>query len=240
MYVCMHVCFRYGKVRTELEEIFGPKMHQDFFKKFLPEGSCGNGFYVTKGNGSYPPGVALVGDTDGDKKKVYKRTISVITTFEICEYFNRILKITTEITRICPKFQYNSLMHCQAKTCTFTVLCMSMRMIMKNDFNDGGDHTGNGHDDDEDDEDDDDDDYDDDGGDGGGDCCCGCSSGGDDDVDDDNGMMAVAVAVVMTMTLTTLATTTMATMALVMNMAICVCRLWRPTVAFCGRTHRTK
>ena len=47
-----------------MDEIFGPKMHKDFFQKFMPPGSCGNGFYVTRGEGDYPPGVALVGDSD--------------------------------------------------------------------------------------------------------------------------------------------------------------------------------
>ena len=60
-----------------MDEIFGPKMHKDFFQKFMPPGSCGNGFYVTRGEGDYPPGVALVGDSDDASlnKKVNEPTL---------------------------------------------------------------------------------------------------------------------------------------------------------------------
>ncbi|KAK2175673.1 hypothetical protein NP493_715g02033 [Ridgeia piscesae] len=53
----------YNTARTKLEEIFGPKMHENFFRKYML--ACGGGFYPTTGDdGQYPPGVALVGHND--------------------------------------------------------------------------------------------------------------------------------------------------------------------------------
>ena len=58
MYV--YISFRYGEVRTKLDEVFGPKIHKDFFRKYVAEaGECGSGFYVSKIKDDSIPGVGL-------------------------------------------------------------------------------------------------------------------------------------------------------------------------------------
>ena len=37
-------------------------MHKDFFRKYML--ACDKGFYPARGDGNYPPGVALVGEND--------------------------------------------------------------------------------------------------------------------------------------------------------------------------------
>ena len=44
---------RYQQARTLIEEIFGPKMHQDFPRKLMESASCGDGFWETDGKGHY-------------------------------------------------------------------------------------------------------------------------------------------------------------------------------------------
>ncbi|KAI0217504.1 hypothetical protein LSAT2_030722 [Lamellibrachia satsuma] len=43
----------YQKARTLLEEIFGPKMHEDFPRKLLESPTCGDGFWETDGKEHY-------------------------------------------------------------------------------------------------------------------------------------------------------------------------------------------
>ena len=47
---CLH---RYQTIRTQLEQIFGPKVHKDFPRKLLMSSSCGDGFWETNGKGHY-------------------------------------------------------------------------------------------------------------------------------------------------------------------------------------------
>ncbi|KAI0234744.1 hypothetical protein LSAT2_014923 [Lamellibrachia satsuma] len=43
----------YQTIRTQLEQIFGPKVHEDFPRKLLMSSSCGDGFWETNGKGHY-------------------------------------------------------------------------------------------------------------------------------------------------------------------------------------------
>ena len=43
----------YKEARTELEMVFGSKMHKEFPRKYLESESCGEGFWPSTGDGRY-------------------------------------------------------------------------------------------------------------------------------------------------------------------------------------------
>ena len=49
----MFTTYSYNTARTLLEEIFGPKVNEDFPKKLLESRSCGDGFWETDGKSHY-------------------------------------------------------------------------------------------------------------------------------------------------------------------------------------------
>ena len=56
---------RYGEARTLIEQVFGPKLDPDFYKKYLESESCGNGFYPSTGKANYKhEGVDLEAQVD--------------------------------------------------------------------------------------------------------------------------------------------------------------------------------
>ncbi|KAI0230511.1 hypothetical protein LSAT2_019151, partial [Lamellibrachia satsuma] len=60
----------YQEARTLLEEIFGPKIHEDFPRKLLESRSCGDGFWETDGEGHYSHKGVMLEVTAGQKVRV--------------------------------------------------------------------------------------------------------------------------------------------------------------------------
>ncbi|KAK2165104.1 hypothetical protein NP493_1383g00012 [Ridgeia piscesae] len=76
----------YQTARTLLEEIFGPKMHEDWPRKLLESSSCGDGFWESDGKGHYgnkgimlevTVGQPIVAPYGGQLKKTGPREVTI-------------------------------------------------------------------------------------------------------------------------------------------------------------------
>ena len=62
---------RYNTARTLLEEIFGPKVNEEFPKKLLESTSCDDGFWDTDGKGHYSHKGIMLEVTVGQEVNIF-------------------------------------------------------------------------------------------------------------------------------------------------------------------------